>query len=98
MTAEDLASSETVKAALAVEPYTVPPPISMLPTITASISTACAAVPKDKSGALIGQADETGVRGVVVERIGEDFAIIGWIGSGWKADSLSYGAAFQLTW
>jgi hydroxymethylglutaryl-CoA reductase len=99
LTQDDLVSVDALQTKL-LEPgaYTVPPPISKLPSIVASIATACEAVPKDKSGAFVAQVDETGVRGVIVERVNDDFAIIGWVGKDWDKTAFSYGAAVQLTW
>ena len=65
------------------------------------IAAACQSIPPGCHGALIGQVDESGVRGVYVTKIDGahvDFDIVGWVGKEWRRSDLSAGVAVQLAW
>jgi hypothetical protein len=75
-----------------------PPPLTLLPSISAAVAKACESIPKDKHGALVAIGTANGVNLAVVGKIGDDFAVTAWIGRSWKKDAaLDWGAEMKLT-
>ena len=77
------------------------PPASIMPSITAALNRACAEIPPDKSGALMGIVTERGVNLAIVHRVGDDFQVSAWVGRSWVGASGSAyecGAQAKLTW
>lgn len=80
-----------------------PPPLAMLPSITAAVSKACESIAPGKHVALVGiTTQKDGVASAnlaLVARVGSSFTVTGWIGRSWgdgKASAGEVGAAVVL--
>lgn len=77
--------------------FNAPPP-DVLPGIMASIGKAVAALPPEKTGALVGLVNETGANAVIVTRLAGGWDVQAWIGKRWDTSGVQYGAALRKVW
>lgn len=79
----------------------VAPPAKLLPDLRASITTALATLAPTERGALVvvGTTTPDGVKfnAAVVARVGDGWAVQGWIGKSW-GQSVEGGAVVMKTW
>lgn len=90
------ASVPGVKATTGVA-LNAPPVGPIMAGVNKAISEAVASLPPGKQGGIVAVGNETGVNLAVVQKVGDSFAVTGWIGRSWKGTTV-YGAAMQWTW
>lgn len=73
------------------------PPEILIPTLTASIEKACAALPSGRSGAIVALADTRGVNAAIVQKLGDHVRVVGWVGKSWGAP-IAGGASIHASW
>lgn len=74
-----------------------PPPLSLLADATAVLRDMTAQLPPEANGAIIGLATQGGWNAAVVHRVGDSFAVGGWIGKTWQG-GLTGGGAIRAVW
>lgn len=80
----------------------VTPPEIVLPSVMAAVNKAMAAVPADRSGALVTIFTPKGANLAVAQRVGDHVKVTAWVGKTWSAKpgepAWDYGAAATVTW
>ena len=78
------------------------PPEYALPSITAAVNKAVAAIPSDKTGALVTIFTPKGANLCLAQRAGDHVKITAWVGKTWAPApgeaNWEYGAAATVTW
>jgi hypothetical protein len=74
----------------------------LLPSITAAVDKAVAAIPSDKTGALVTIFTPAGANLAIAQRVGDHVKVTAWIGRKWGPaqgeQPWEYGAAATVTW
>jgi hypothetical protein len=80
----------------------VVPPEYVLPSITAAVNRAMAAVPADRTGALVTIFTPKGANLALAQRVGDHVKVTAWVGKTWAPKpgepGWDYGAAATVTW
>jgi hypothetical protein len=75
-----------------------PPPPSLLPAVTTSITEALAQLPPGQTGALVYLATTTGINLAVVHRVQGRVTVAAYIGKKWGRTPVAAGIVGQVTW
>jgi hypothetical protein len=80
----------------------VTPPEVLLPSLTASINKAAAAIPADKTGGLVAILTPKGANAAIVQKVGDNIRVTAWLGKTWAPKAgepaWDYGASMSVVW
>lgn len=75
-----------------------PPPLEVLPSITAAVNTALANMDDDAKAALIGLGTDKGVNGAFLLKTDSGWNVALWIGKDWREPGVEWGAGVIKQW